>query len=110
VIRLLTPGHPGYPGRSSARAPHGPAQELDRAGRQGRPYRKAVLGEAAAARVGTFFGKRYQRITRPRGKRKALAAIARTILLIMWHLLSVGTASVSRPRPAYYATRTAPAS
>jgi hypothetical protein len=57
----------------------------------------AILGEAAAAatRTGTFPGEGYRRIVRRRGKLKALVAIARTILVIIWHLLAS-----PQPRPA----------
>jgi hypothetical protein len=49
-----------------------------------------VLGEAAvgAARTDTFLGERYRRIARRRGKKKAVVAVGRSILVIVWHLLS----------------------
>jgi len=49
-----------------------------------------VLGEAAvsAARTDTFLGERYRRLAKRRGKRKAQAAIARSILVIIFHLLA----------------------
>jgi transposase len=57
---------------------------------KGNPYLKGVLGEAAAAagRTDTFLGERYRRLARRRGKLKALVAIARSILVIVWHLLA----------------------
>ena len=57
---------------------------------KGNPYLKGVLGEAAAAaaRTDTFLGERYRRIARRRGKLKALVAVARSILVIIWHLLA----------------------
>ena len=57
---------------------------------RGNPYRKGALGEAAAAaaRTDTFLGERYRRIVKRRGKLKALAAVARSILVIVWQLLS----------------------
>jgi transposase len=56
----------------------------------GNPYLARVLGEAAitAARTDTFLGERYRRIARRRGKKKALVAVGRSILVIVWHLLS----------------------
>ncbi|HET6920868.1 MAG TPA: IS110 family transposase, partial [Jiangellaceae bacterium] len=36
----------------------------------------------------TFLGARYRRLVKRRGKLKALVAVARTILVIIWHLLS----------------------
>ena len=57
---------------------------------KGNPYLKGVLGSAVAAagRTDTFLGQRYRRLVRRRGKLKALVAIARSILVITWHLLS----------------------
>jgi transposase len=57
---------------------------------KGDPYLKGVLGSAAAAaaRTDTFLGQRYRRLARRRGKLKALVAVARSILVIVWHLLS----------------------
>jgi transposase len=56
----------------------------------GNPYLARVLGEAAVAarRTDTFLGERYRRIARRRGKKKAIVAIGRSILVIVWHLLS----------------------
>lgn len=61
---------------------------------KGNPYLKSALGEAAAAagKTNTFLGERYRRIARRRGKRKALVATARSILVIVWHLLNDPTA------------------
>ena len=56
----------------------------------GNPYLKATLGEAAtaAAKTNTFLGERYRRLVKRRGKLKALVAVARSILVIIWHLLA----------------------
>jgi transposase len=56
----------------------------------GNRYLARVLGEAAvsAGRTDTFLGERYQRIARRRGKKKAIVAIGRSLLVIIWHLLS----------------------
>jgi transposase len=56
----------------------------------GNRYMSRVLGEAAvtAARTDTFLGERYRRIARRRGKKKAIVAVGRSILVIVWHLLS----------------------
>jgi len=56
----------------------------------GDPYLASVLGEAAisASRTDTFLGERYRRIARRRGKKKAIVAVGRSILVIVWHLLS----------------------
>ncbi len=56
----------------------------------GNRYLARVLGEAAtgAARTDTFLGERYRRIARRRGTSKATVAVGRSILVIIWHLLS----------------------
>ena len=74
-----------------------------RAGK-GNPYLNGMLGEiaASASRTDTFLGERYRRIARRRGKRKALAAIARSILVIIFHLLADRTARFTDLGPGWY--------
>jgi transposase len=91
MSRFPTAGHlcswakvsPGI--RSSAGKPKGNGST----GR-GNPYLARVLGEAAvvAARSDTFLGERYRRIARRRGKKRAIVAVGRSILVIVWHLLA----------------------
>jgi hypothetical protein len=52
----------------------------------GNPYLARVLGEAAAAagKTNTFSGERYRRIARRRGTKKAMVAVGRSILIIIW--------------------------
>jgi transposase len=70
-----------------------------------------VLGEvAAAAKTDTFLGERYRRLVRRIGKLKALVAIARSILVIAWHLLADPTARFHDLGAGYHtsaSTRTA---
>ena len=40
------------------------------------------------AKTDTFLGERYRRLVRRRGKQRALVAIARSILVVVWHLLA----------------------
>jgi transposase len=56
----------------------------------GNRYLARALGEAAvaASRTNTFLGQRYRRLARRRGKKKAIVAVGRSILIIVWHLLS----------------------
>ena len=56
----------------------------------GNPYLAAVLGEVAvtAGKTDTFLGERYRRLARGRGKKKAIVAVGRSVLVIVWHLLS----------------------
>jgi transposase len=71
----------------------GPRSRSGKTGR-GNRYLRAVLGEAAtgAAKTDTFLGERYRRLVRRRGKQKALVAVARSILVVTWHLLADPTA------------------
>jgi transposase len=56
----------------------------------GNRYLARALGEAAvsAGKTNTFLGERYRRIARRRGKKRAIVALGRSILVIVWHLLS----------------------
>ena len=75
---------------------------------KGNPYLKGILGEiaAAAAKTGTFLGERYRRLVKRRGKLKALVAVARSILVIIWHLLADPAARFCDLGAGYYASRT----
>ncbi|WP_433609330.1 IS110 family transposase [Dactylosporangium sp. CA-139114] len=81
----------------------------NRAGKTGKgnPYLKGILGEAAAAaaKTSTFLGERYRRIVKRRGKLKALVAVARSILVIVWHLLNDPTTRFHDLGPDYHTTR-----
>lgn len=73
---------------------------------KGNPYLKGALGNAAAAaRTHTFLGERYRRLARRRGKLKALVAVARSILVIIWHLLADPAARFHDPGPDHYTNR-----
>jgi transposase len=77
---------------------------------RGNPYLARVLGEAAitASRTDTFLGERFRRITRRRGKKKAIVAISRSILVIVWHLLSDPGARFHDLGPEFYDNRIGP--
>jgi transposase len=74
---------------------------------KGDPYLKGVLGSAVASagRTDTFLGQRYRRLARRRGKLKALVAVARSILVIAWHLLSDRDARFHDLGADYYTSR-----
>jgi transposase len=74
---------------------------------KGNPWLNGILGEiaAAASRTDTFPGERYRRLARRRGKRKALAAIARSILVIIFHLLADPAARFNDLGPDHYDSR-----
>ena len=84
----------------------GPVQRAGKTGK-GNPYLKGALGEAAAAaaKTDTFLGERYRRIVKRRGKLKALVAVARSILVVVWHLLADPTARFRDLGTNYYMTR-----
>jgi transposase len=73
-------------------------------------YLARVLGEAAvaASRTNTFLGARYRRIARRRGKKKAVVAVGRSILVIVWYLLQDDTARFNDLGPGYYDSRINP--
>ena len=90
MAQFPTPGHLVSWAKTSPRTVQsGPRSRGAKTGK-GNPYLKGVLGEAAAAaaRTDTFLGARYRRIVKRTGKLKALVAIERSILVIVWHLLS----------------------
>jgi transposase len=108
MTRFPTPGHLVSWARLSPRTIQSGARSRAGATGKGNPYLKSTLGEAAAAaaRTDTFLGERYRRIVRRRGKLRALVAIARTILIIIWHLLASRTARFRDLGAGYYASRT----
>jgi transposase len=76
----------------------------------GNRYLARVLGEAAVAagRTDTFLGERYRRIAHRRGKKKAIVAVGRSILVIIWHLLSNPEARFSDLGSDFYDKRIDP--
>lgn len=56
----------------------------------GNPWLAAAMGgtAVAASRTSTFFSSRYKRLVARRGKKRALVALARSQLVVIWHLLS----------------------
>ena len=61
-----------------------------------------------AARTPTFLGERYRRIARRRGKKRAVVAVGRSILVIIWVLLLDTEAQFVDLGADYYTTRTIP--
>jgi transposase len=74
---------------------------------KGNPYLKGLLGEAAvaASKTNTFLGERYRRLVKRRGKLKALVAVARSILIIVWHLLADPTTRFHELGADYHTNR-----
>lgn len=73
----------------------------------GNRYLARVLGEAAmgASKTNTSLGERYHRIARRRGRKRALVAIGRSILTIIWHLLSDPTSEFIDLGPDHHTNR-----
>ena len=87
----------------------GPKVKVGKTGK-GNRYLKGVLGEVAtaAAKTDTFLGERYRRLVRRRGKQRALVAVARSILVIVWHLLHDPDARYVDLGSDYYTNRIDP--
>ncbi len=91
MSRFPTPGHLASWARFAPGIKESAGKKKGReATGHGNPYLARVLGEAAlnAGRTDTFLGERYRRIARRRGKKRAIVAVGRSILTIVWHLLS----------------------
>jgi transposase len=75
--------------------------------KKGNSYARAAAGQAAigAARTATFLGERYSRIARRRGTAIAQAAVARSIMIIVWHLLNDPAARYRDLGPDWLASR-----
>jgi transposase len=107
MARFPTPGHLA----SWARYAPGVKQSAGKAKGKattghGNPYLARVLGEAAVAagRTDTFLGERYRRIARRRGTKKAIVAVGRSILVIVWHLLADPNLRYHDLGPGFYDT------
>ena len=102
-----TPGHLVAWAKLAPRSIQSGAKQRSGKTGKGNPYLKGALGEAAAAaaKTDTFLGERYRRLVKRRGKLKALVAIARSILVIVWHLLADPTARFHDLGAGFYATR-----
>jgi transposase len=112
MTRFPTPGHlcswakrvPGIKESAGKRKGRG-------ATGRGDPYLARILGQAAidAGRTNTFLGERYRRIARRRGKKRAIVAVSRSILIIIWHLLSNPKARFRDLGADFYDTHTSAA-
>ncbi len=107
MSRFPTAGHlVSWAGLCPSARQSGPRTRAGKKG-QGNGYLRGSLGQAAlgAARTATFLGERYHRIARRRGKARAQVAVARSILVIIWHLLSDPAARYADLGPGYYQAR-----
>jgi transposase len=108
MTRFPTAGHLVSWAKLSPRTIQSGARSRSGRTGKGNPYLKGVLGEAAAAaaRTDTFLGERYRRIVKRRGKLKALVAVARSILVIIWNLLANPADRYRDLGAGYHASRT----
>jgi transposase len=107
MSRFPTAAHlVSWAGLCPAARQSGPRTRAGKKG-QGNGYLRGSLGQAAlaTARTQTFPGERYWRIARRRGKAKAQVAVARSILVIIWHLLAGPAARYTDLGPGYYQAR-----
>ena len=108
MSRFPTAGHlVSWAGLCPSARQSGPRTRASKKG-QGDTWLRGYLGQAAtgAARTATFLGERHGRIARRRGKAKAQVAVARSILVIIWHLLADPAARFTDLGPGYYQART----
>jgi transposase len=62
----------------------------------------------ATGKTDTFLGERYRRIAERRGKKGTIVAVGRSILVIIWHLLSDPEARFHDLGSDFYDNRTGP--
>jgi hypothetical protein len=74
----------------------------------GDPGPRTRGGRRVAGKTDTFHGERYRRIARRRGKKRAIIALGRSILVIVWHLLSDPDARFHDLGPDFYDNRIGP--
>ncbi|MGH9263842.1 MAG: IS110 family transposase [Acidimicrobiales bacterium] len=110
MSRFPTPAHlVSWAKLSPQTIQSGPKVKAGKTGK-GNRYLKGVLGEVAtaAAKTDTFLGERYRRLVRRRGKQRALVAVARSVLVIVWHLLNDPDARYLDLGSDYYTRRLDP--
>jgi transposase len=111
MTRFPTPAHLASWARFAPGVTESAGRKKGNAGTgHGNRYLARVLGEVAvsAGRTDTFLGERYRRLARRRGKSRAIVAVGRSILVIIWALLSDEEAQFIDLGADYYASRANP--
>jgi transposase len=108
MTRFPTPGHlVSWAGMAPVPNQSGPRSKRGKKG-QGNSYARRYASQAGAgtANTATFLGERHRRLrSRPGGGgwKKASCAVGRSILVIVWHLLSDPSARYADLGPGHYA-------
>jgi transposase len=111
MSRFPTPGHlVSWAGMAPVAHQSGPRKGRGKKGK-GDSYLRRLLTQAAhgTANTDTFLGERHRRIRRRPGGggwKKADVAVGRSILVIIWHLLSDPAVRFTDLGPGYYARHT----
>ncbi|MGH3248227.1 MAG: IS110 family transposase [Trebonia sp.] len=104
MTRFPTAGHlVSWAGLAPVARQSGPRSRKPKKG-QGDAYLKGYCTQAAngAARTETFLGERLRRLSRRLGGNRAKCAVARSILVIIWHLLADPTARFADLGPGWH--------
>jgi transposase len=105
---FATAGHlASWAGLAPVARQSGPRAGKPRKG-QGDGYLRGYCTQAAAGAAGTdtFLGERHRRVARHSGPLRARCAVARSILVIIWHLLTNPEARYADLGPGWHAART----
>lgn len=107
MSRFPTPGHLASWARFAPVVNESAGRKKGSVTGRGNRYLARVLGECvvAASRTDTFLSQRYRRLARRRGKPKAIVAVGRSILIIVWHLLAHPDAHFADLGPDFYDNR-----
>jgi transposase len=108
MARFPTAAHlVSWAGLSPVTRQSGPRSRKPQKG-QGNDYLKGYCTQAAtgAARTDTFPGERIRRLSRRLGPNKAKCAVARSILVIAWHLLASPDARFTDLGPSWHERKT----
>lgn len=111
MSRFPTAGHPASWAKFTLQTKQSAGKTKGRGSTgHGNRYLAKVLGEVAvcAGRTNTFLGERYRRLARRRGKKKAIVAVGRSILVTIWHLLSDPQARYTDLGPDFHDRRIDP--
>jgi transposase len=108
MTRFPTAGHlASWAGLAPVARQSGPRNGKPKKG-QGDAYLKGYCTQAAngAARTDTFLGERLRRLSRRLGGNRAKCAVARSILVVVWHLLADPSARFTDLGPDWHERKT----